>query len=449
MLQNFCSFFTAIKALSPVPLNNKNLPIVNPKTQQTQLENVFCGGDFAGNAETTVESVNDGKIAAWHIHCYLQGLPMDTPPELPLFYTDVDLVDISVEMCGIKFENPFGLASAPPTTSTAMIRRAFEQGWGFAVTKTFALDKDMVTNVSPRIVRGVTAGHNYGPQQGAFLNIELISEKCAEYWLQGIRELKQDFPTKVVVASIMCSYNKDDWVQLAKLAEEAGSDALELNLSCPHGMGESGMGLACGQDPTLVYNISLWVRDTVKIPFFIKLTPNITDIVSIAQAAYKGKADGVSAINTVQGLMSIKADTSPWPAVGGEQKRTTYGGVSGNATRPQALRAISSIGNKLPGFPIMGIGGVDSADVALQFLQCGASVLQICSSIQNQDFTVIEDYITGLKALLYLKANPPPESLAWEGQSPPTTKLQKGKPVMTLKNEDGTVSNKNYVDLGQ
>lgn len=66
---------------------------------------------------------------------------MDPVPKLPLFYTAIDQVDISVDVCGIKFPNPFGLASAPPTTSTAMIRRAFEQGWGFALTKTFGLDK--------------------------------------------------------------------------------------------------------------------------------------------------------------------------------------------------------------------------------------------------------------------------------------------------------------------
>lgn len=75
--------------------------------------------------------------------------------------------------------------------------------------------------------------------------------------------------------------------------------------------------------------------------------------------------------------MSLRADGTPWPAVGTD-KRTTYGGVSGNATRPQALKAISSIANTIPGFPILGIGGIDSADVALQFLQCGASVLQVC-----------------------------------------------------------------------
>lgn len=180
-----------------------------------------------------------------------------------MFHTDIDEVDISVEVCGVKFENPFGLASAPPVTTAPMIRRAFEQGWGFVVTKTFCLDKvqfiqknfqfyvsyfkDTVTNVSPRIVRGTTSGYNFGPQQGAFLNIELISEKCADYWLRGIKELKNDFPTKIIIASIMCAYIEEDWKKLAKMAEDCGSDMLELNLSCPHGMGESGMGLACGQ----------------------------------------------------------------------------------------------------------------------------------------------------------------------------------------------------------
>lgn len=127
----------------------------------------------------------------------MQGLPFDTPSAIPLFYTNIDLVDLSVEMCGLRFENPFGLASAPPTTAAAMIRRGYKQGWGFAVTKTFALDKDMVTNVSPRIVRGVTSGQNFGPQQGAFLNIELISEKSCSYWLTSIAELRRDFPEKV------------------------------------------------------------------------------------------------------------------------------------------------------------------------------------------------------------------------------------------------------------
>jgi dihydropyrimidine dehydrogenase (NADP+) len=281
--------------------------------------------------------------------------------------------------------------------------------------------------VSPRIVRGTTSGPVYGPGQSSFLNIELISEKTAEYWLTCVRELKRDFPTKVVIASIMCSFNKDDWIELAKRSEEAGADALELNLSCPHGMGERGMGLACGQDEHMVRSICQWVRSAVKIPFFAKMTPNITDIRKIAAAAKEGGADGVTATNTVSGLMGLKSDSSAWPNIG-KEKRTTYGGVSGSAIRPIALRAVSAIANALPGFPILATGGIESAETGLQFLQAGASVLQVCSAVQNQDFTVVEDYCTGLRALLYLSRV---KSLAeWDGQSPPVRKHQKGKPVL-------------------
>lgn len=141
--------------------------------------------------------------------------------------------------------------------------------------------------------------------------------------------------------------------------------------------------------------------------------------------------------------MGVNASGLPWPAIG-QPKFTTYGGVSGNATRPIALRAISKISKEVPGFPILGVGGVDSAEVALQFLQCGATVLQVGSAIQNQDFTLIEDYNTGLKALLYL------ESLDhltnWDGQSPPTPKHQKGKPVL-LQHALGKVSHEQWLIL--
>uniref|UniRef100_A0A3Q4G7B7 dihydropyrimidine dehydrogenase (NADP(+)) n=1 Tax=Neolamprologus brichardi TaxID=32507 RepID=A0A3Q4G7B7_NEOBR len=399
IISAFGSMLNETEAMTPVKLSRWGTPEVNTGTMQTSEPWVFAGGDVAGLANTTVESVNDGKQASWHIHRYIQ---------LPLFYSAIDQVDISIEVCGIKFPNPFGLASAPPTTSTAMIRRAFEQGWGFALTKTFGLDKDLVTNVSPRIVRGTTSGPLYGPGLGSFLNIELISEKTAAYWCQSVAELKKDFPNNVVISSIMCGYNKEDWTELAKMAEESGADALELNLSCPHGMGERGMGLACGQDPVLVRNICRWVREAISIPFFAKLTPNVTNIVDIAKAAHEG-ADGVTATNTVSGLMGLKADGAPWPSVGLE-KRTTYGGIS-NAIRPIALRAVSAIARAIPGFPILATGGIDSAESGLQFLHAGASLLQ------------------GLKALLYLKSL---ELKDWDGQSPPTVSHQKGKPVPRL-----------------
>ncbi|CAI4227016.1 unnamed protein product [Auanema sp. JU1783] len=422
-----------IDALAPIKLNRWGTPEVDKSTQGTSEPWIFVGGDVGGVAETTVESVNDGKVAAWHMHKYLQslhGVDVGSEVKLPMFTTPVDEVDVSVEMCGVKFENPYGLASAPPTTSGPMCRRAFEQGWGFILTKTYGLDKDLVTNVSPRIVRGSTSGPVFGPNQGSFLNIELISEKSANYWLQCIRELKRDHPTKIVIASIMCVFNKEDWEELATRSEEAGADILELNLSCPHGMGEKGMGLACGQDPNIVQTICSWVKAVVKIPFFPKMTPNITDVRAIARAAKDGGAWGVTATNTVSGLMHMKADGTSWPSIG-QEKRTTYGGMSGSAIRPIALKAVSAIANDLDGFPIMATGGIESAETGLAFLSAGASVLQICSAVQNQDFTVVEDYIVGLKALLYLRGCASLRN--WDGQSPPVEKHQKGKPLL-LKN---------------
>ncbi|KAF6769839.1 hypothetical protein AHF37_11324 [Paragonimus kellicotti] len=376
-----------LEALTPIKLGRDNLPQVDLHTMRTSEPDVWCGGDLTGCAHTTVEAVNDGKTAAWNIHVSVQKqhamkyksdtvLPTEDVARLPLFTTPIDLIDVSLELCGIRFPNPFGLASAPPTTSSAMIRRAFEAGWGFAVTKTFSLEKDLVTNVSPRIVRSQVSGHIYGPEQPAFLNIELISEKTAVYWCESIKELKRDFPNQVVIASIMCAYSKEDWQNLTKMTLEAGPDALELNLSCPHGMGERGMGLACGQDPNMVRDICGWVKNVAgKVPVFAKLTPNVTEIVTIARAAHEGGADGVTATNTVSGLVEVRSDGTVWPTVG-QAKRSTYGGLSGNAIRPIALRDVSAIARALPGFPILATGGIDSAEVGLSFLYSGASVLQ-------------------------------------------------------------------------
>ena len=94
------------------------------------------------------------------------------------------------------------------------------------------------------------------------------------------------------------------------------------------------------------------------------------------QNSFTGKADGVTATNTVSGLMGLTGDGSAWPSVG-KEKKTTYGGVSGNAIRPIALRAVSAIARELPGFPILATGGIDCAEAGLQFLHAGATVLQV------------------------------------------------------------------------
>lgn len=224
----------------------------------------------------------------------------------------------------------------------------------------------------------------------------------------------------------MTGYNKEDWQDLTRGAVVTGTDALELNLSCPHGMGEKGMGLACGQNAEMVRNICEWVKEVSydpngkAIPFFAKLTPNVTDITEIARAAKEGGADGVTAINTVSGLMHINGDASAWPAVG-DKKRTTYGGLSGSMIRPMALRAVSAISKALPGFPILATGGGG---------QCRrhrpVSARRCLRG--NQDFaTTAYDYITGLQALLYTEARS--DLKTYNGMSAPTAVRQKGKPL--------------------
>jgi dihydropyrimidine dehydrogenase (NADP+) len=418
-------------ALAPLKVNDWGTVDATPEGQ-TGVPWVWIGGDINGASGMTVEASNDGKNAAWFMHeqlCeqYGEADGVEAASVLPGLYTEIDNVDLSSEICGVKFPNPFGLASAPPTTSCEMIDRAFELGWGFAVTKTYSLDKDMITNVSPRIV---STGIRTGSNPTGFTNIELISEKTAEYWIKGVKELKEKHPDKVVISSIMAGYSKEDWQELAIMTLESGCDMMELNLSCPHGMGERGMGLACGEDADMVRDITRWVVDVVPadMPIFPKMTPNITNIRTIARGAYEGGAAGVTAINTVASIQDLRGGI-PWPSVGKEQTLTPGGG-SGVFVRPIALRMVSEIARELPDFPILATGGIDSHDTAMNFIRMGASACQISSAIQNQDLTLIEDYITGMKTSMYLTQRPDLVEEGWSGQNPPYARNDKPKATL-------------------
>lgn len=134
----------------------------------------------------------------------------------------------------------------------------------------------------------------------------------------------------------------------------------------------------------------------VSVPVFVKITPNVTDVVAVSRAAVRsGGADGVTAVNTVSALGPLdvagRNGGGPWPGVGGTvgTLRTTYGGMSGTAVRPMGLRAVSAIARALgpdtaaggdggPPVQIMATGGVDSSASTLQYLYCGAKVVQVC-----------------------------------------------------------------------
>lgn len=406
------AFGSKASPIVPVDATERGLIRVDPETNRTSVPWVFAGGDIIGS-NTVVRSVNDGKTAAWAIHKMLHGQAPASP--LPPFRTAIDDVDISVDLLGLHFINPFGLSSATPTGSIGQIRRAFEMGWGFAVTKT--LVRVPSTNVSPRI--GGSPVPAPGAARTGFVNIELVTEKTERYWVEGIKELKRGYPKHVVICSAMAPAEKEEWEHVARTANESGADALELNLSCPH-IGKKGFGMLAGQSPEMVEQITRWVRAVTKMPLIIKLTPNITDITAIAAAAKAGGADAVTAINTVSGIMELRPDAHARPSVGSEG-RTAFGGISGNMVRPIALKAITAIRRSVPDLPILGTGGCDSAESALQFIHAGASVIQITSAIQNQDYSIIDELVHGLKALLFIKGRP--DLSAWRGQLPPHGQL--------------------------
>jgi len=299
-------------------------------------------------------------------------------------------IDISTEFCGIKFPNPFVLASGPPTAYGTMIKRAFDMGWGGAVLKTLKPDNMNIVDVKPRfnVIRG-----NHGEIVG-FQNIELVSKRPLTIWLKEIEEIKIQYPNRILIGSIMAEVDKKEWQELAKKVADSGVDALELNFSCPHGMPEMGVGAAIGQNERMTSEITEWVKQVVDIPVIVKLTPNVTDIISMAKAAQKGGADGISAINTVQCLIGINLDTmEPLPSVDGY---STYGGYSGLAVKPIGLRAVSQIAKSI-NLPIFGIGGISSWEHAVEYMLLGASAVQICTAVMIEGYDIIINFIEGLE----------------------------------------------------
>jgi dihydropyrimidine dehydrogenase (NAD+) subunit PreA len=304
--------------------------------------------------------------------------------------------DLSVEFCGIRFKNPFVIASAPPATTGEMIGRAFEAGWAGATTKTLMIDAEsLITNVTPRLASLSFPGPTNEPRKiYAFENIELVTDRSFSVWLKEIEELRKKYPDHVVIASIMDDASKPDgWQYMAKKCEEAGAQMIELNLSCPHGMPELGMGAAIGQNLELAGTVTRWATEAVKIPVMPKMTPNVTDVGAVAQSCVKAGASAISGINTVAAIIGVDLETLvPKPNVAGY---SAHGGLSGPAVKPIALKAVATIAKAVQ-VPISALGGISSWEDAAEFLLLGASTLQVCSSVMARGYGIIEDLLDGL-----------------------------------------------------
>ncbi|KAJ7514397.1 hypothetical protein O6H91_23G042500 [Diphasiastrum complanatum] len=310
--------------------------------------------------------------------------------------------DLSVTVNGLRLPNPFVIGSGPPGTNYTVMKRAFDEGWGAVIAKTMSLDATKVVNVTPRYAR-MRVGS--GPKDVfGWENIELISDRPFETMVAELRQLKQEYPDRILIASIMEEYNKSAWEEIIECVEDAGVDALEINFSCPHGMPERRMGAAVGQDCELLQEVCEWINAKATVPVWAKMTPNITDITQPAQTSLRAGCEGISAINTIMSVMGINLETlRPEPCVEGY---STPGGYSSKAVRPIALAKVMSIAqmmkSEFPGqdLSLSGIGGIETGDHAAEFILLGANTVQVCTGVMVHGYSHVKSLCAELQAFM-------------------------------------------------
>jgi dihydroorotate dehydrogenase subfamily 1 len=290
---------------------------------------------------------------------------------------------------GLKLPNPFVIGSGPPGTNLSVISRAFREGWGAVIAKTISLDAAKVVNVAPRYAKLMAAD---GKEPVGWENIELISDRKFETWLDEFKKCKDLHPDGVLIASIMEEYNKDAWAEIVERCEGAGVDSFELNFSCPHGLPERKMGAAMGENAEIVEEVSGWVMKAATKPVWAKMTPNVTRITDPSRGALRAGCQGVSAINTIRSVMGVNLETlRPEPTVEGY---TTPGGYSCKAVRPIALRMVMEIATMIrrefPGRSLSGIGGIESGGDAAQFILLGADTTQVCTGVMKFGYEAVK-----------------------------------------------------------
>lgn len=321
------------------------------------------------------------------------------------------MADQSTVFTGIRFENPFLLASAPPTESESNIIRAFEAGWGGVVTKTIGLHP--VINVrGPRtkFLRADNGGTHLsmakrpGTTLMASWNWELISDRPLDWWLPRLRSIKRAYPSKVLVASIMAGSGTDreieNWQTLTQGVQDAGVDAIELNFSCPH-MDRVDMGANVGKDAVLCSTTTLAVKAVARVPVWVKLTPATANIVEEAGATFLGGADAISSSNTFPAVPLIDPASLDFEvSVDGY---TSSGGLGGPAILLQSLAKMAQLTQAFPGREFSGLGGISGFDQALSYFLLGCGTVQVATAAMLDHAigpNVIRDLTTGLTELL-------------------------------------------------
>jgi len=266
--------------------------------------------------------------------------------------------NLSVNLAGIKLKTPIVAASGPFGYGREYNERSDFHYLGALTVKGVSLDP-WQGNKPPRIAETT----------GGMLNAIGLQNPGLEYFLSEELPFLKKLDTRLIVNIIGRTIEEYSTVA-GKLDQAPGIDGLEINISCPN---VSCGGITLGTDPVLTAEVVGAVREKTILPILVKLSPNVTDITKIALAAEKAGADGISLINTVTGML---IDTKKKKPLLGN----TFGGLSGPAVMPLALRMVWQVAETV-NIPILGMGGINSADDALQFILAGARAVAIGTGI--------------------------------------------------------------------
>jgi dihydroorotate dehydrogenase (NAD+) catalytic subunit len=262
-------------------------------------------------------------------------------------------MDISVNLGRLRLKNPILVASGT---------------FGYAREMDGTVDFARLGGIIPKTVTRQPRAGNRPPRTvetaSGLLNAIGLDNDGIEHFIQHHLPYLRNLPT-AIVANI-AGKNENEFVEMADLLQrESGLAGLELNLSCPNVSG----GVDFATDPEVTRRLVSRVREVCSLPLLAKLTPNVTDIVAIAQAAAEAGADVVSLVNTFIGMAVDWRRRRPILAHG-------TGGLSGPAIKPLALRMVWQVAQQVR-IPIVGVGGIATVDDVMEFLVAGASAVQL------------------------------------------------------------------------
>ncbi len=284
-------------------------------------------------------------------------------------------MNLSVNIAGVTLKNPVTVASG--TFGSGMEYGEFvDLNRLGAVTTKGVANVPWPGNATPRIAE--TCG-------GMMNAIGLQNPGLAVFKERDLKFLA-DYDTKIIVN--VCGRSKEDYIDAVEQLAGTNADLLEINISCPN-VKEG--GIAFGQNPKMAEEITAAVKKVAKQPVIMKLSPNVTDITEMARAVEAGGADAVSLINTLTG-MKIDVERRTFAVA------NKTGGLSGPAIKPVAVRMVYQVANAIK-LPIIGMGGIRTAEDALEFLMVGASAVAVGTANFVNPYATLE-VIDGIAAYM-------------------------------------------------